>query len=145
LPRSRLELELTEGYLIEHKDRAKPILKALQAQGIRIALDDFGTGYSSIGYLREYRFDRLKIDRSLVRNMTTDDAAGSIIQATAVLARSMGMSITAEGVELDEEASVLRLAGCDSLQGFYFGRPQSAASITELLTSANAPTQQVAS
>lgn len=132
-PRNRLELELTEGYLIEHKERAKPILEELQRHGIQIVLDDFGTGYSSIGYLRDYRFNRLKIDKSLIKSLISDDAAGGIVQAAALMAKSMRMSITAEGVELEEQASLLRLAGCDSLQGHYFGKAQPPAGITAMI------------
>lgn len=141
LARDRLELEVTEGYLIEHQDRAKPILEKLRAHGIHVALDDFGSGYSSIGYLRQYHFDRLKIDKSLIRGMMTDASARSIIQATAVLAQSMDMAVTAEGVEAEEEASLLRLAGCDSLQGFHLARPQPAEAITALLA---APQEEAA-
>ena len=143
LPRGRLELEVTEGYLIEHQDRARPIIEKLRAAGIHVSLDDFGTGYSSIGYLRQYHFDKLKIDKSLIRGMIDDSSARSIIQAATVLARSMNMTVTAEGVEHEEEASLLRLAGCDTLQGFYFGRPQSAQSIAALIA-AQQTTQAVA-
>jgi EAL domain-containing protein (putative c-di-GMP-specific phosphodiesterase class I) len=132
-PAQRLELEVTEGYLIEHKDRAQPLIETLHAAGITIALDDFGTGYSSIGYLREYAFDRLKIDKSLVRGLATDSAAQSIILATAILARSLSLKITAEGVESEDEANLLRLAGCCNLQGYHFGKPQPADSITRSL------------
>ncbi len=135
LARHRLELEVTESYLIEQSDRAKPIIEKLRAQGIKMALDDFGTGYSSIGYLREYQFDRIKVDKSLIRGMMTDKAAQSIIQATTVLAQSMNLSVTAEGIETEDEANILRMVGCQDLQGYYFGTPQPAASITALLTS----------
>ena len=133
LPRDRLEFEVTEGYLINQHERAQPIIKQLQSAGIKVALDDFGTGYSSIGYLRQYRFDKLKIDKSLIHGMTTDDSARSIIQVTNALARSMNMTVTAEGVEHEEEATLLRLAGCDTLQGYHFGKAQSVAAIIELI------------
>jgi diguanylate cyclase (GGDEF)-like protein len=134
LPRNRLELEVTEGYLIEHQERARPIIEMLRAAGLQVSLDDFGTGYSSIGYLRQYRFDKLKIDRSLISSMIEDSSAGNIIHATTVLARSMNMLVTAEGVEKEEEVNLLRLAGCDTLQGYFFGRPQSAQSISKLVS-----------
>jgi EAL domain-containing protein (putative c-di-GMP-specific phosphodiesterase class I) len=133
-PAQRLELEVTEGYLIEHKERAKPLIETLHAAGIQIALDDFGTGYSSIGYLRQYAFDRLKIDKSLVRGLATDTAAQCIVQAIAILAQSLSLKVTAEGVESEDEANLLRIAGCCSLQGYHFGRPQAAESITASLT-----------
>jgi diguanylate cyclase (GGDEF)-like protein len=130
-----LELEITEGHLIQNGQSAKPILEQLHKCGFCVALDDFGSGYSSIGYLRQYKFDRLKIDRSLVLGMTTDQAALSIVQAATVMAQSMNMLVTAEGVESEEVAAMLQLVGCDNLQGYYFGRPQSAADIDRLLVS----------
>lgn len=133
----RLELELTERYLIEHRERALPLMEDLRAAGISIALDDFGTGYSSIGYLREYRFNRVKIDKSLVKGIERDPSVQSTIQAIAVLARSLSLNLTAEGVESEAEAGLLRLAGCSDMQGFLFGMPQSAESITKLLANGN--------
>jgi diguanylate cyclase (GGDEF)-like protein len=133
LARNRLELEVTEGYLIDHQDLARPIIAELQAAGIQVSLDDFGTGYSSIGYLREYKFNKLKIDKSLIQGMMTDEVVRSVVQVTTTLARSMNMRVTAEGVEHEEEATLLFLAGCDNLQGFHFGRPQSLESIRVLL------------
>lgn len=132
-PVERLELEVTEGYLIQHRDRAYPIIMALRDAGIKIALDDFGSGYSSIGYLRQYPFDRLKIDKSIVRDMNGDVSSTSIVQATARLAKSLSLRVTAEGVETEEQAKLLRLAGCCSLQGFLFGRPVPARQIDLLL------------
>jgi diguanylate cyclase (GGDEF)-like protein len=131
----RLELEVTEGFLIEHRERAQPVIAALRRHGVRVVLDDFGSGYSSIGYLRQYEFDRLKIDRSLVTNMVRDEASRSIIQAVAILARSLSLKLTAEGVEDEDTARLLRLAGCDSLQGYCFGRPQSRRNIARLIKS----------
>ena len=131
----RLELEVTEGYLIEHRERAQPIIAALRAKGIRIALDDFGTGYASIAYLQQYRFDRLKIDRSLARHIVDDDASRSIVQAIAILANSLSMKLTGEGTESEETARLFHLAGCDRLQGYWFGKPQPREQITHLLRS----------
>ncbi|MBO6540226.1 MAG: EAL domain-containing protein, partial [Rhizobiaceae bacterium] len=121
---SRLELEVTEGYLIENRERAQPLIAELRRLGVRVALDDFGSGYSSIGYLRHYDFDCLKIDRTLVTTMATDETAKSIIQAVAILAKSLSLELTAEGVEDEDTARLLRLAGCDRLQGYHFGRPR---------------------
>lgn len=131
----RLELEVTEGYLIEHRERAQPIIAALRAKGIRIALDDFGTGYASIAYLRQYQFDRLKIDRSLARHIVDDDASRSIVQAISILAKSLSMKLTGEGAETEETARLFFLAGCDRLQGYWFGKPQPAEQIALLLGS----------
>ena len=133
LPRHRLELEITEGYLIEDSERAKSVIDQLHGLGFCVSLDDFGTGYSSIGYLRKFNFDKLKIDKSIVHGIIADNSARSIITAAASLARSMNMTVTAEGVEAEDEVNLLRLAGCDTLQGYHFGRPQAAQSISDLL------------
>jgi diguanylate cyclase (GGDEF)-like protein len=138
-----LELEITEGYLVQNRDKAKLIIEQLRKHGFSIALDDFGSGYSSIGYLREYKFDRLKIDKSLIRGMAFDQPSLSIIQATTVMAQSMNMQVTAEGVETEEEAVMLELVGCDSLQGYHFGYPQSATDIDNLLLRRNAQAHAV--
>jgi diguanylate cyclase (GGDEF)-like protein len=131
--RSNLEFELTEGHLIHSQGKAKDVIDSLRSHGFGVALDDFGTGYSSLGYLRQYKFDRLKIDKSLIKGMTTDHSTLSIVHAAATMARSMNMQVTAEGVEHEEEANLLHLAGCNSLQGYHLGRPQSALAFSVLL------------
>ena len=116
---SRLTLEITEGFLVRQPERAKKALLALRAVGVSIALDDFGAGYASIGYLRQFHFDRLKIDKSLVSALDRDpSAAAFILQATVALANAFRIPVTQEGVEREEQAAMLRLAGCDEL-----GRP----------------------
>ncbi|MDF1609635.1 EAL domain-containing protein [Hoeflea sp. YIM 152468] len=135
-PPGRLELEVTEGWLIDNEDRAQPLITALRTVGIMIALDDFGTGYSSIGYLRKYQFGRLKIDKSLVTDLIEDPKAQSIVQAAVLLAKGLSLDVTAEGVEKEEQARILQLIGCSNLQGYYFGRPQSAFDIDVLLRGA---------
>jgi EAL domain-containing protein (putative c-di-GMP-specific phosphodiesterase class I) len=100
---------------------------------VKIALDDFGSGYSSIGYLRQFGFDRLKIDRSMISDIDTSDAARSLLEATAALARSLDIPVTAEGVERESQAHVLLDCGCDELQGYLFGKPMPAAELTHLL------------
>jgi diguanylate cyclase (GGDEF)-like protein len=134
-PRDRLELEITEGYLIDNRDKTRPIIEFLLAEGFKVTLDDFGSGYSSIGYLREFNFGKLKIDKSLVQDMVAEASARSIIIAAASIAKGMEMTVTGEGVEHEEQAEMLRLLGCDTLQGYYFGRPQSAQSFFALLES----------
>ncbi len=129
----RLAIEVTESYVIEHKQHASIILEELHALGFKVVLDDFGSGYSSFGYLRDYHFDRLKLDRSLVDDAATDQAAMSIVAATLAVARNLNMDVTAEGVETFEQAELMRLAGCATLQGYFFGKPQTAAAILELL------------
>ena len=135
LERDRLELEITEGYMIDNRDKTRPIIEYLLNEGFKVALDDFGSGYSSIGYLREFNFGKLKIDKSLVQDMVFSEASRSIIIAAASIAKGMNMSVTGEGVEHEEQAAMLRLLGCDTLQGYYFGRPQSARAFTALLES----------
>jgi EAL domain-containing protein (putative c-di-GMP-specific phosphodiesterase class I) len=98
-------------------------LHALRKMGIRIALDDFGTGYSSLSYLRSFPFDKIKIDRSFIRDVTTAEGADSIIRAIVYLSRSLGMTSTAEGVETEEQLARLRAEGCDEVQGYLFSRP----------------------
>jgi diguanylate cyclase (GGDEF)-like protein len=134
-PRERLELEITEGYMIDNREKTRPIIEFLLAEGFKVTLDDFGSGYSSIGYLREFNFGKLKIDKSLVEDMVSSEASRSIIIAAASIAKGMNMSVTGEGVEHEEQAQMLRLLGCDTLQGYYFGRPQPAQAFTALLES----------
>ena len=99
-------------------------LAELKALGVRIAMDDFGTGYSSLSYLWRFPFDKLKIDQSFTRALGSgDEHLASVIDAIVALGRSLGMTITAEGVETEEQADFLRHAGCHQLQGFHLGRP----------------------
>jgi diguanylate cyclase (GGDEF)-like protein len=130
---SRLNLELTEGYLIQNPQRARQSIERLRALGVMIALDDFGSGFSSIGYLRQFHFDRLKVDRSMVTDIDRDAGARSLLEATAALARSLGIPVTAEGVERESQAHILLDCGCDELQGYLFGKPMPAEEITAML------------
>lgn len=130
---SRLTLELTEGYLIQNPQRARQSIERLKALGVRIALDDFGSGFSSIGYLRQFGFDRMKIDRSMVTDIDVSENARSLLEATSALARSLGIPVTAEGVERESQAHVLLDCGCDELQGYLFGKPMPAAELSALL------------
>jgi diguanylate cyclase (GGDEF)-like protein len=118
---SRLTIEVTEGVFIANPDQAKRVFAGLQAIGIKIALDDFGSGYASIGALREYNFDCMKIDRSITSNLQGNGPA--ILQATMALAKALDVPVTAEGIETEEQAAILRLLGCDEFQGYLFGRP----------------------
>jgi diguanylate cyclase (GGDEF)-like protein len=133
MPRDRLELEITEGYMIQNRERTKPIIDYLIAEGFKITLDDFGSGFSSIGYLREFSFGKLKIDKSLAEDMLDNHSSRSIIAAAASIAGGMDMSVTGEGVETAEQAEMLRLLGCNTLQGYFFSRPVSAQAFTALL------------
>ena len=132
-PACRLELEVTETYFITHPEEARRAIDSIRALGIGVVLDDFGIGYSSIGYLRSFAFDKLKLDRSLIANIDKDPHAQKLVQATVALADALELSVTAEGVETEEEAAILRIAGCDAFQGFFFGRPAPAAELTALL------------
>ena len=123
LPASQLELELTEGILLENTERATRILAELKALGIRLAMDDFGTGYSSLGYLRSFPFDTIKIDRQFVRDLGVSGDARAIVQTVVGLGRALGMSVAAEGVETPEQLMLLRADHCEEIQGFLTGRP----------------------
>lgn len=125
-PAERLEVELTEGALVADIDAARLVLDALKARGVRIALDNFGTGHASIRQLRELPFDTLKIDRSLIARMFKDEAAASQVRATIAMARNLGLTVVAEGVETVDQARTLAALRCDLGQGFLFGRPLSA-------------------
>jgi diguanylate cyclase (GGDEF)-like protein len=134
----RVTLEVTEGYMIQNPKRTRQAIEQLKTLGVRIALDDFGSGFSSIGYLRQFGFDRIKIDRSLVKDIEESDSQREMLKATVALARSLDIPVTAEGIETPEQASAVRQFGCDTLQGFFFGRPMPAEDITELLLGARA-------
>jgi len=130
----RLELEITENYLLRRPDAAARIIDDLRASGVRIALDDFGTGFASIGYLRRLRFDRLKIDKSFIEPVAVDKQAASVLNAIVALARSMKLEITAEGVEGEEQASLAKIAGCSRLQGWLFGKAMTASEIARIVS-----------
>ena len=123
LPANRLELEVTEGVFLGDNGATLDVLKRLRALGVGIALDDFGTGYSSIGYLNKAVFHKLKIDGSFVREAGSRPENVAIIQSIVQLAKSFRMSITAEGVETAEDFERMRDLGCDTIQGYLFGRP----------------------
>ncbi len=128
-PATQLELEITERHLMIEPDMALAAMRRLKERGVSIALDDFGTGYSSIGYLRTFPFDRLKLDRSICTDITMNANVQQLVQGTIAIARSMGLKVTAEGIEDEFQAKFLRLAGCEFLQGFYFNRPMPAAEL----------------
>jgi EAL domain-containing protein (putative c-di-GMP-specific phosphodiesterase class I) len=129
----RVTLEITEGYMIQNPQRTRQSIERLKTLGVKIALDDFGSGFSSIGYLRQFGFDRIKIDRSLVEGVTESDSQREMLQATVALARSLDIPVTAEGIETEEQALAVRLFGCDCLQGYFFSKPVPAVRITEML------------
>jgi predicted signal transduction protein with EAL and GGDEF domain len=130
---TRVVLEITETVLAENPNEVKRQLERLRALGVRIALDDFGTGYSSMSYLQRFPFDKLKIDRSFVEPLGRSSESGVMIQAMVTLGRALGLSVLAEGVETEEQRVLLRLAGCDELQGFLFAKPAPREAIDRVL------------
>ncbi len=126
LPPERLELEITETILLCDNDRVLTAMQRLKDLGVRTALDDFGTGYSALSYLRMFPFDKIKIDRAFVRDISEREDSRAIVASIVQLAAALGMTTTAEGVETAAQAAALREAGCDELQGFFFARPQPA-------------------
>ncbi|TGQ44564.1 bifunctional diguanylate cyclase/phosphodiesterase [Mesorhizobium sp. M00.F.Ca.ET.216.01.1.1] len=120
---SRLELEVTETAMMQDRDRAAAILQQLADMGISVAVDDFGTGYSNLSYLIDFSFGKLKIDRSFVSRIDTDTSSGAMISTIVGLSHALGVSIIAEGVETENQATLLRAAGCEVVQGYLFGRP----------------------
>jgi EAL domain-containing protein (putative c-di-GMP-specific phosphodiesterase class I) len=132
-PPARLVLEITEGLLIDDPETAKLRLQDLRKLGVRLALDDFGAGYSSLTYLQRLPFDKLKIDRGFVAALEHSANTGVIIQAIVALGRALGMSVLIEGVETEEQRVLLRLAGCNEMQGFLFARPAPREEIDRLL------------
>ena len=118
-----LELEITEGMVVQNPVRAREILTAIKARGIRLAIDDFGTGYSSLGQLRNFPIDTLKVDRSFVSDLATDAEDRAITEAIIAMGRTLSLTVVAEGVETPEQVAFLRANACAEVQGFYFGRP----------------------
>jgi diguanylate cyclase (GGDEF)-like protein len=135
---SRIVLEVTESVLIDDPQATLQRLEALRALGVHVALDDFGTGYSSLSYLQKFPFNQLKIDRAFVASLGTTGNAGAIIQSIVTLGHALGMKVLAEGVETDEQRVLLRLAGCDEMQGFLFSKPRPAEAIDKLVMKATA-------
>jgi diguanylate cyclase (GGDEF)-like protein len=130
---SRLVFEVTEGVLIDNPDEALSKLDALRALGVATALDDFGSGYSSLNYLQKFPFDRLKIDRAFVASLGTTGNTGAIIQSIVTLGHALGMKVLAEGIETNEQRVLLRLAGCDEMQGYLFAKACPAEGIDKVL------------
>ncbi len=139
----RLELEVTESVWIQDTDSVLEQLTRLRRLGVSIALDDFGTGYSSLTYLWKFPFDIVKIDRSFVSEMETEPKAAAIVKTIMVLGRTLGATITAEGVETPTQALILQRAGCERAQGFLLGRPLTAAA-ANVLANARPPSMDEA-
>jgi len=129
----RLELEITESVLLHDNEGTLATLHELRSHGIRISMDDFGTGYSSLSYLRSFPFDKIKIDRSFIKDLAHQNDCSAIIKAVAGLGRGLGIVTTAEGVETAEQLDHIRAEGCTEVQGYLFSAPQPAARIRELV------------
>ena len=122
----RLTVEITEHVLVQDVEATAATLAALRALGVSVAIDDFGTGYSSLGYLRHLPVDMIKLDRSFVRGLGTDAGSIAIVESIAALAHTLGLSVTAEGIETAEQLAYVRSAGCDRGQGYLFAKPEPA-------------------
>jgi diguanylate cyclase (GGDEF)-like protein len=120
---SRLELELTEGVVVDDAEKAEAAMKELRAMGVRLALDDFGVGYSSLIYLRRFAFDKIKIDRSFLESMEATGESAILVHSIVHLGRALGLIVTAEGVELESQRRFLQAVGCHQLQGYLFSKP----------------------
>ncbi|HEX7819202.1 MAG TPA: bifunctional diguanylate cyclase/phosphodiesterase [Sphingobium sp.] len=134
-PASQLELEITENYLMRRPDAAAGVMEELRSLGIRLALDDFGSGFASIGYLRQLKFDRLKIDKQFVSDAATADGANNgsaeLLIAIVALGRALRLEITAEGVETEDQSVLVKACGCHRMQGWLYGRPVPQAVLAE--------------
>jgi diguanylate cyclase (GGDEF)-like protein len=133
LPPERLELEITEMVLTGDSEAALTILYQLRDLGVRVAMDDFGTGYSSLSYLQSFPFDKIKIDRSFVKDITDGVGSLNIVRAVTAMAQGLGMTTTAEGVETNEQLEVVKAEGCTEMQGFLFSHPLPADEVDKLL------------
>ncbi|MFZ4874165.1 putative bifunctional diguanylate cyclase/phosphodiesterase [Janthinobacterium sp. Mn2066] len=131
LPHGLLELEITEGVMMDNVQTNVELMQRLQETGVHLSIDDFGTGYSSMSYLQRLPIDQLKIDRSFVHDLPGDGEA--IVTAIIAMAHSLNLKVVAEGVETLRQVEFLRKAGCDNAQGFFFARPMTAAQLTALL------------
>jgi diguanylate cyclase (GGDEF)-like protein len=132
-PAERLELEVTETYVVVDPVMAGKVLSGIRELGVRLALDDFGTGYASIGFLRQFSFDTLKIDKTLIASAIHDQGARAMLHASIAVARALNMATVAEGIENEAQAHFMRTAGCDYLQGWLYSRAVDAATIGEYL------------
>jgi EAL domain-containing protein (putative c-di-GMP-specific phosphodiesterase class I) len=133
LAASRLELEITESVLLHDSNVILAILLEIKTMGVKISMDDFGTGYSSLSYLRSFPFDKVKIDRGFIKDLPQDRNAMAIVRAIVGLGETFGMSVTAEGVETDEQAVQPAQENCTHLQGYLFSKPIAATAVPGLI------------
>lgn len=138
-PASRLELEITENVMLNDTDGALTTMNALKELGVRLNMDDFGTGYSSLGYLRAYPFDGIKIDKRFIASISSGTNDRAVVQAIIGLGKAMGLTVTAEGVETEEQLAILGKDQCNEVQGYFMSRPIDKAAFTDLLNSSRDP------
>jgi diguanylate cyclase (GGDEF)-like protein len=134
-----LELEITEGMVIQHPAQTLQLLGAIKRMGVRLAIDDFGTGYSSLGQLKNFPVDTLKVDRSFIRDLATNPADRTLTEAIIAMGKTLSLTVVAEGVETVEQEAFLRAHACDEMQGYYFSKPMPAKEIAALLLAHAAP------
>jgi diguanylate cyclase (GGDEF)-like protein/PAS domain S-box-containing protein len=128
-----LELEITENILVSDSPKAMGLLDEVRALGVRVAIDDFGTGFSSMSYIMRFRVDRLKIDQSFIRNMTTDPDSHAVTTAVIALARGLNIPVVAEGVETAAHRDLLAMQGCDQAQGYFYAKPMHMRGVMEMI------------
>ena len=128
-----IELEITETAIMHDPTQAARLLDRLDRRGVGLAIDDFGTGYSSLAHLKRLPLDSLKVDRTFVRDMTSDEQDAAIVRSTIALAHSLGMRVIAEGVEDERTLQALRTMGCDMAQGYFIGKPMPLAELFDWL------------
>jgi EAL domain-containing protein (putative c-di-GMP-specific phosphodiesterase class I) len=128
-----LELEITESIAMQSTEWTKETLLELKSLGIQVAIDDFGTGYSSLGYLKAFPIDCIKIDRSFVEHITTDESDAAIVSAIIAVAKTLRLRTIAEGVETEQQRQFLKERGCEEMQGYLLARPLEAAAVVEFL------------
>jgi EAL domain-containing protein (putative c-di-GMP-specific phosphodiesterase class I) len=133
----RVEAEITETMFLTNAARAASVMNALQDAGVSIALDDFGNGYSSLGYLRRFRFDKLKIDKIFVETLATDSKELEILRLVSALGKALNQTVVAEGIETAEQSRLVQLAGCDYGQGYFFARPMPLADLLGFIAQRN--------
>jgi diguanylate cyclase (GGDEF)-like protein len=133
LPPERLELEITEGVMLDNANAAREIMHQLKKVGVRLSMDDFGTGYSSLSYLHTYPFDGLKIDRSFINGLVESSHGAAVVEAIIGLGRALSLTVTAEGVETQEQLEALLRLNCDQAQGYHLGRPMRVEALQALM------------
>jgi EAL domain-containing protein (putative c-di-GMP-specific phosphodiesterase class I) len=141
LPAARLELEITETVLMRDSSTNLETLRRLRERGVRIALDDFGTGFSSLGYLQRFPFSKIKIDRAFISGLPESEESQAIVRSVIGLGQSLGMKVTAEGVETAAQLAWIR-NGCDEAQGYLLSRPVAAADVPRVLAELDAPVER---